>query len=472
VRASRPIEIPATFEIRSSPGLLEPGVVGLFRPILLLPGGIAERLTPHQLEAVLAHELCHIRRRDNFTSVIHMVVEAVFWFHPLVWWIGARLLEERERACDEEVLRLGGEPQVYAEAILNVCKLYVESPLVCVSGVTGADLKKRIEAIMTNRVALRLTFAKKAALAVAAVMALAVPVVIGTLKGQSATAPPFEAASVKACSNGEFGGTAKGGRSGGGGGDQGPSPDRLSMNCQPLRNLIRTAYLVFANGQRIIPGPTPPIEGGSAWIDSARYQITAKAEGTPGQSMMRGPMLQALLEDRFKLKIRRETREVPAYALTLAKNGPKLQPFQEGSCNAVDFSRPPDPGQKPVPLCAVRWLSAIKPNSAVTWEVHGGSLDDFARALGGDLDRIVINKTGITGRFDFQMEFAPDETTAGLNSLRTPDGPLIPPTTPSDPSGGPSIFTAIQQQLGLKLESAKGPREFLVIDRVEKPSEN
>lgn len=71
-----------------------------------------------------------------------MIVEATFWFHPLVWWIGARLVEERERACDEEVLSVGGEPHDYAEGILNVCKLYVESPLVCVSGITGSNLKK------------------------------------------------------------------------------------------------------------------------------------------------------------------------------------------------------------------------------------------------------------------------------------------------------------------------------------------
>src|SRR5258708_18434249 len=129
VRSSAPIDIPATVEVRSSPGLLEPGVVGLFRPILLLPAGIVERLTPSQLEALLAHELCHVRRRDNLTSAIHMIVEAVFWFHPLVWWIGARLVEERERACDESVLRLGNEPHDYAEAILNVCKLYIEDCL-------------------------------------------------------------------------------------------------------------------------------------------------------------------------------------------------------------------------------------------------------------------------------------------------------------------------------------------------------
>jgi bla regulator protein blaR1 len=80
-----------------------------------------------------------------------MVVEALFWFHPLVWWIESRLVEERERACDEEVLRIATDPQDYAEGIVNVCKLYLESPLVCVSGVIGGNLKQRVDAIMINR---------------------------------------------------------------------------------------------------------------------------------------------------------------------------------------------------------------------------------------------------------------------------------------------------------------------------------
>jgi uncharacterized protein (TIGR03435 family) len=219
-----------------------------------------------------------------------------------------------------------------------------------------------------------------------------------------------------------------------------------------------------------MPGRTPPLEGGPAWIDSDRYQVTAKAEGTPGQDMMHGPMLQALLEERCKLKVRRETREVPAYALTVAKNGPKLQTFQEGSCTVLDFSKPL-PMPPPDIFCGL--AGRKRKASSVDWNVKGATLDDFSRALGGDLDRIVINKTGLAGRFDFHLEFAVDETTAGLNSLRVGGGePAFPQPTPSDPPGGPSIFTAIQEQLGLKLESSKGPREFVIIDRVEKPSEN
>jgi RND family efflux transporter MFP subunit len=180
-RAAAPLDLNLPIPVMSSSARLEPGVFGIRRPVLLLPEGITERLAPEQLEAVIAHELCHVRRRDNLTGTIHLFVEAVFWFHPLLWWIRTRLVKERERACDEEVLRLGSEPHVYAEAILNVCKLYLECPLLCVSGVAGSNLKKRIQTILSGRMAGELSLAKRVALATAAIAALALPVVIGVM---------------------------------------------------------------------------------------------------------------------------------------------------------------------------------------------------------------------------------------------------------------------------------------------------
>src|SRR5262249_17385357 len=103
--------MPGRVKLILSMSAMEPGLLGVFHPMLLLPVGVAERLSDAQLEAIISHELCHVRRRDNLAAAIHMLVEAVFWFHPLVWWMGARLINERERACDEEVLRLGSQPQ-------------------------------------------------------------------------------------------------------------------------------------------------------------------------------------------------------------------------------------------------------------------------------------------------------------------------------------------------------------------------
>ena len=180
-RAATPLRLNLPIPVMASSARLEPGVFGIRIPVLLLPEGIAERLPMGQLEAILAHELCHVRRRDNLTAAIHMFVETVFWFHPLVPWIRTRLVEERERACDEEVVRLGSEPQVYAEGILNVCKIYLGSPSLCVSGVTGSNLQKRIQAILKGRVASDLNFAKKAALASAGMAVLMAPIVVGMM---------------------------------------------------------------------------------------------------------------------------------------------------------------------------------------------------------------------------------------------------------------------------------------------------
>src|SRR5262249_1701605 len=149
----------------------EPGVFGVFRPVMLLPQGILNRLTAAQLNGVIAHELCHVYHRDNLIAAIHMFVETIFWFHPLVWWMGKRMLEERERACDEDAVQVINDPRVYAEGMLNVCKLHIELRLACVSGITGGDLKQRVERIMSQTASFGLSRTKKALLAAAGFIA-------------------------------------------------------------------------------------------------------------------------------------------------------------------------------------------------------------------------------------------------------------------------------------------------------------
>jgi hypothetical protein len=127
VRSARTVDLAAPVPVRAARTRIEPGVVGIWRPMILLPEGLASRLSPEELQSVISHEVCHLRRRDNFTAAIHTVVEAVFWFYPLTWWLGSRLLAERERACDESVIALGHDPKVYAEGILKVCRFYIES---------------------------------------------------------------------------------------------------------------------------------------------------------------------------------------------------------------------------------------------------------------------------------------------------------------------------------------------------------
>lgn len=291
--------------------------------------------------------------------------------------------------------------------------------------------------------------------------ALAVTAALAQSEMKTAAAPKFEVASIKPCRGGDL---PPGGRSGGSNG--GFSPGTLRIDCTTVKGLINQAYVLFANGH-VNPNASIRVDGGPAWIDSERYRVNAKAEGPQTQGMMHGPMLQALLEERFRLKIHRETREVPAYALTVAKGGPKLHPFQEGSCVPLDlkileqFPPPPFPELPPGQKYCVASGEVNGPSE--TLYAQALSVDDFIKmSLSRRVGRPVINKTGLAGRFDYRLEFAPDETMPGFQ----PDA-----GDPSEPAGV-SIFTAIQQQLGLKLEPAKGLGEFLVIDSVARPSEN
>jgi bla regulator protein BlaR1 len=459
LRAASPLPLNLPIRVMSSPARIEPGVFGIFRPTLLVPDGIIDRLTPTQWDAILAHELCHVRRRDNLTAAIHMAVEAIFWFHPLVWWIGKRIIEERERACDEGVLLACGDPEAYAQGILNVCKLYAESPLACVSGVTGSNLKKRIRAIMTEPVTADLHVAKKLALAVAGIAAVALPIAVGVinappLHAQSVATARFEVASIKPSADCE-----DSVKRGAGGSTPTASPGRLTLNCYRVIDLIRTAYSTFANGQQR-QGPGIPIEKAPAWINSERYTINAETADALGPAMMKGPALQSLLEERFKLKIHRDTREVPVYALTIAKGGPKNLPSaQQGRCIIVDADHPappPDPG-KPLPE---RCGFFYPPTNGEGIDVPGTTMATLAIQFSAVLDRPVIDKTGIAGLFDLHFEIAP---------------------IPKPPDGTPvselkalylATFDGALQKLGLKLEDARGPAEFLVIDNVERPTEN
>ena len=182
IGAARDVSAPgAPVKIKASPSLLEPGLVGILDPAVLLPQGLMARLSDSERDSILAHELGHLARRDNVTAAIHMAVEALFWFYPPVWLIGARLIAERERACDESVLADGHDPEIYAGGILKVCKFCIQSPLACASGVTGADLKVRVRQIMTGQAVRRLGPGKRMLLAGAAALALGLPVMAGFL---------------------------------------------------------------------------------------------------------------------------------------------------------------------------------------------------------------------------------------------------------------------------------------------------
>lgn len=274
----------------------------------------------------------------------------------------------------------------------------------------------------------------------------------GAAAGSAAAPPPgpmaFEVASVKQNVSGSPGvriGLQPGGR--------------FNAVGTPAQFLITFAYQIL--NFQLVDAPD--------WVREDRYDVAAKAEGElpPTPLGQLGPvqmMVRSLLADRFKLVVREETREMPMYALVMARAdkrfGPQLQPSTT-DCQALFAARrggpppgPPQPGERP--QCGLR---------AGFGETRGGSmaLSELARYLSNQLQRVVEDRTGLTGNFDFDLTFTPDQVPQGAPP------PGAPPLPPVDPNG-PSIFTALQEQLGLKLEATRGPVPVLVIERVERPT--
>jgi uncharacterized protein (TIGR03435 family) len=466
--AGREVEILRTLEsgmgfttplpLRCTESFLEPGIFGIVRPVLLWPRAIGDRLTDEQLEAVLAHELCHLRRSDNLAALFHLVVQTIFWFHPLVWWIGAHLITERERACDEDVIRRGSERAAYAESILKTCQFFVESPLACVSGVTGSDLKTRIEEIMTKDTVSAPGALKRALLTAAAVVVFVAPVAVGALNpppqtrdvAVPTTLPAFDAVSIRL--NAAAG---PGGRSGGA-----MQPQRFVVQNATLKTIVRRAYGV--TGQA--PGNTldlldQQVAGGPDWLTSDKFDITATTTAPIDPAEMR-LMVQRMLAERFQMKAHWEKREMPVYLLMMAREdgrlGPSLTLKSEADCAKGRRDGPPpmpQPGvPAPPPNCgAIQFGPGQLIAGGIPMEWLVSTFTNVPVITG--VDRPVLNRTGLKGNYAFALKFAP------------------PQSTNPDPDR-PQFMTALQEQLGLQLEAARAPVDVLVIDSVERPTPN
>jgi len=209
---------------------------------------------------------------------------------------------------------------------------------------------------------------------------------------------------------------------------------RLTVTGANVKMLMRQAYRI--QDFQIIGAPS--------WFDSDRFDIVAKAEGKADADQVR-EMLQSLLAERFELKFHRDTRELPVYALVVGKSGPKMElSDSQGRANnsMMKFGR-----------------SQI--------EAQGMSMPQLAQTLSLSLGRTVIDKTGINGNYNFKLEWMPEagQTTGPAGADKLSNDPPLDPSLPS-------IFTAVQEQLGLRLESQKGPVEVFVIDSASKPKEN
>jgi uncharacterized protein (TIGR03435 family) len=527
---------------------MEPGIFGIIRPVLLWPEGIAGHMDDAHLESVLAHEVCHVQRRDNLTCAIHMLVEAIFWFHPLVWWMERQLVKERERACDEAVLQLGNEAEVYAESILNVCKFYTESPTTCISGVMGSELKQRITRIVSGQGERKLDLRRKLLLTLVCVLAVGLPLTAGLVNAEHGQAQETEKNSITGTWQGTMrspdgqtqrvvlkiendnkgglstvfynldqreqavfassstfesgtlrfaidfprlifeGKMSDDGKSIGGTVTQSGSfpltlqratpgtewatpslplriqpmapdarPDVEVATVKPTEPGTRMFMLTMRDGDLLVKNlslnslirfayqvQTNQVIAGAGWIDTDKWDIEAKPD-TPGKPSVQQEkeFLRKLMAERFALGVHEEKREMPAYALTVGNSGPKM-------------TRSADPTLSP--------NFSVQPSGVLRFQ--SATMEDFVGVLHDILDRPVIDETGLAGKWDFVLQWTPDETQFAGAPMK------VTPPASDDASAAPPLFRATQEQLGLKLEARKAQVPVVVIDHVDHPSPN
>ena len=294
---------------------------------------------------------------------------------------------------------------------------------------------------------------------------------MSTVVASQTPTPPvanrWESISIQSCGSQN---TEAGARGGG----VGASSGELRVTCMPLRYLLEMAYVKWLEPDAIRPRWFYPISGGPTWVDTELYTIRARANGLQDEQTLKGPMLQTLLEDRFKLKMQRDVIEEQVYELLDA--GFKPQALKDGDCEArkttiaAANSNITDPlmralaaGPGGLRVCGFQAIGAPSDGSAAppgtrTVNVHGGSLDLLIRNL--SLDRIVLDRTGLKGIYDMRLTYS-----VVTSPMREPQ-PLPPGTVP----GGDSIFTAMEQQLGLRLLPVKGPRVYYTVQNVDRPT--
>jgi bla regulator protein blaR1 len=298
-------------EARQAPGLpadvrvtdadIEPAAAGVIRPVVLLPATLLQTLAPAQLEAVIAHERAHIARRDNLFSHIQRCIESLFWFHPLVWWIGRRQVDERERACDERVLDEGHDEAEYAAGILAVCRhTFRATCMLATASALSGDLSLRIRSILGSARPRALNGLKAAALSIATITVAAGPLAAGAVDDAARRQAAF-ATNARLLDSAAIYVDATHGD-----GDLNLDADAhvIRVRNSTLRELVAAAYDVSPKA----------VSGDEDGLDSTRYELRAESNAPFADPerldprVLRG-VVNKLLTSRFHLQILVNGRE-------------------------------------------------------------------------------------------------------------------------------------------------------------------
>lgn len=439
-RLARQLGISRCVRIATSTFTDGPSVIGWLRPLILLPPAAAAGLTVGQLEAVIAHELAHIRRHDYLVNLVQMAAETLLFYHPAVWWVSRQMRLERELCCDDAAVGVCGDAAVYARALVLVARQQLPAMAV---GAGGGSLSERVRRLLGAGG--RETSGARAfgvvALALAFVglgMAVAGTVQAGTGPlGAHAPLPRFAVVSIKptpAEARGyrgvEFlpGGTVRG-------------------TNVPIFLMIVGAYDLSWKQLDSVSV--------SGDLLNERYDIEARADAgalpetgstSAARQQVVREMFKALLAERFKLALHTERRDSPVYELRAGPTGSRLTPAKDDR------------------VCTPGPCQTVGGGPASGLIGFKATVSDLANTLSVFLDRQVLDRTGITGVYDIDLP-------SWSNTARTTrsDNPNQEPEPDPD---DPSIFTVLQERLGLRLVSARAPLDIYVIDHVERPAGN
>lgn len=461
-----------------------PLTFGVIRPAIVLPRDAA-RWSGDDLRRALIHELEHVRRYDWLTQCGARVVCALYWFHPLIWIVWHRFVLEAERACDDAVLGRS-DAAAYADQLVDLAKRLstaARQPLIAMA--SRADLSTRVAAVLDDRQVRGRAGARSVTAAV--LTAIALMLVLSPLRLVAVSQAPqpagaagpklrYDVASIKACEPEEE--PASGARGTAGGTNASISPGRFTVPCVTTEQLIYLAYASYGAEEkdRLInddfgSASSPmKVRGGPDWVHSSKekYAIEATAAGATERTVLMGAMLRTLLEDRFKLKLHRESEEADMYELSVGKAGLKLPPAKDGDCelatpgiarttvaNRASAPPPPDPNAAKPRCGSVNMQSG---SGQHVWVFGGTELSSLATVLSRRIGMRVIDRTGVTDKFVFTLMFRLDDSGAPMGRDASGHAPAAP-----------SLAVALDA-VGLKLEKVKAPRGFLVIDHIQRPT--
>jgi uncharacterized protein (TIGR03435 family) len=490
------------FKVIDSISVATPTVVGWLRPIILLPVAAMSGLSATQVEAILAHELAHIRRHDFLINFLQTIAETLLFYHPAVWWLSSRIRTEREHCCDDVAVAVSGDAAEYAAALAELATWSLSSPALTMAATRG-PLVERVRRLLRlpdvdrkprrTAVAVAIVLTSLVAIGMLGAMLRAQPIAddaeqfgpdgINRLLGFNLFPGPVQLPEADPIDARAWGVTV------------GSGPE-FSMIGFAARSVIRQAYGI--DGM--------PVVGGPEWIDRETFDVSAPAtltlnDGRPDEDEIRAA-LQQMLEGQLGLRTHRETRAFPAYALVAAESGGRLGPSLKPSvadCVDVDtvarrnrdlalqptqkelesVAQAPTTPERAQTIHRLQQRIDAQRQVAVTQRVCGIDNNFFglsgARVTMGELatefhrthyplapDRTIVDRTGLTGAYDFELRFGLLPI-AAIGHANYVFGRLL------HPLGVRSVFTALPEQLGLKLVEATISREVLVIDEINRP---